>query len=72
MSKLEYGKYRTSRETFFSSYHILRLPKDPEVRETLSQHLVKVHLLGTELSDERIFCESSWFSDSQTWWIGID
>jgi hypothetical protein len=34
------------------SYHILKAAKDPQQREKLVEHLVKVHLLGDELTDD--------------------
>lgn len=33
------------------SYHMVKAINDPEKRERLVEHLVKVHLLGDELSD---------------------
>jgi uncharacterized membrane-anchored protein YjiN (DUF445 family) len=34
------------------SYHILQVSNDPQKRQKLEEHLVKVHLLGNELSDD--------------------
>jgi len=34
------------------SYHLIGVIKDREKREKLVEHLVKVHLLGDELSDD--------------------
>ena len=34
------------------SYHILQALEDPEKRQELEQHLIKVHLLGSELQDD--------------------
>jgi len=34
------------------SYHVLTVIKEPEKRHKLQEHLVKVHLLGDELSDD--------------------
>ena len=34
------------------SYHIYQALQDPEKREELEKHLVEVHLLGSELSDD--------------------
>lgn len=33
-------------------YHILQALKDPQKRQGLEQHLIDVHLLGTELRDD--------------------
>ena len=34
------------------SYHVLMTMKDEEKRQQLQEHLVKVHLLGNELTDD--------------------
>ena len=34
------------------SYHLLKSLDDPERREKLKEHLVKVHLLGAELKED--------------------
>jgi hypothetical protein len=34
------------------SYHILQALKDPQKQQKLQEHLVKVHLLGSELLDD--------------------
>lgn len=34
------------------SYHIMQALQDPEKRQQLEKHLVKVHLLGNELQDD--------------------
>ena len=34
------------------SYQILKALDDPEMRKILTEHLVKVHLLGNELKDD--------------------
>jgi len=34
------------------SYHVVKAIKDPEKRDKLVEHLVKVHLLGNELADD--------------------
>ena len=34
------------------SYHLLKALNDPEEREKLKKHLVEVHLLGNELTEE--------------------
>ena len=36
------------------SYHLLQGLDDPENREKLKEHLVKVHLLGNELKDDDV------------------
>ena len=35
------------------SYHLLRDLNDPKKREELKEHLVKVHLLGDELKEDK-------------------
>ena len=37
------------------SYHILQAINDPDEREKLKEHLVKVHLLGDELKEDEAF-----------------
>ena len=41
------------------SYHILKTLNEPEKRQKIIEHLVKVHLLGDELNDDKVFYTSS-------------